>query len=69
MSGIDTPCDAEIKRNAVAVEFRKDSPKVYEKCGLARSEFFMSFVATKEEQWFRRNAADLGSVSCAAEGS
>ena len=32
--GIDIRRDAEIKRNAVAVEFRKDSPKVYEKCGL-----------------------------------
>ena len=36
VGGINIPCDAGIKRNAVAVEFRKDSPKGYEKSGLVR---------------------------------
>ena len=30
VGGIDIPSDAGIKRNTVAVEFRKDSPKGYE---------------------------------------
>ena len=34
VGGINIPCDAGIKRNAVAVGFRKDSPEGYEKCGL-----------------------------------
>ena len=37
LGGIDIPCGAGIKRNAVAVEFRKDSPKGYEKSGLGHS--------------------------------